>query len=134
MLTSAEPNSTDQLYFTPCSKEPLEALRKLASAARKVGAKLKGLAEKFKQKRKAKKDAKSGHSDQKQKPKHEDDHDGAEKEKRQKEEKDKKNQELLAKAQAELPRKICAVLARGTRGITLQARLAIWRVQYRLTS
>jgi Domain of unknown function (DUF4157) len=34
-------------------------LKKLASAARKVGARLKGLAEKFKSKRKAKKDAKS---------------------------------------------------------------------------
>jgi len=42
-------------------------LKKLASAARKVGAKLKGLAEKFKSKRKAKKDAKAG--------KHHDEHD-----------------------------------------------------------
>ena len=40
-------------------------LKKLASAARRVGAKLKGLAEKFKSKRKAKKDARSpkGHHD-----------------------------------------------------------------------
>jgi len=45
-------------------------LKKLASAARKVGAKLKGLAEKFKSKRKAKKDAKAGKQ-------HHDEHDGA---------------------------------------------------------
>src|SRR6185369_4084780 len=45
-------------------------LKKLAGAARKVGAKLKGLAEKFKSKRKAKKDAKAAKH-------HRDDHDGS---------------------------------------------------------
>src|SRR5262249_59958522 len=56
-------------------------LKKLASAAREVGAKLKGLAEKFKAKRKAKKDAKAKkHHDEHDGPggpkKHHDDHDG----------------------------------------------------------
>jgi len=58
-------------------------LKKLASAARKVGAKLKGMADKFKAKRKAKKDAKAKkHHDDHDGPsgkqkKHHDDHDGA---------------------------------------------------------
>jgi len=57
-------------------------LKKLASAARKVGAKLKGLAEKFKSKRKAKKDAKAGkhhdeHDGASSKKHHDDEHDGA---------------------------------------------------------
>jgi len=56
-------------------------LKKLASAARKVGSKLKGLAEKFKAKRRAKKDAKAGkqHHDEHDGPngkQHHDEHDG----------------------------------------------------------
>ncbi|HSS83526.1 MAG TPA: hypothetical protein VLL30_07080, partial [Reyranella sp.] len=125
-------------------------LRKLASAARKVGAKLKGLAAKFKSKRKAKQDAKAPkqhhdnhdgnapkqHQHDDKSPKKHDDHD----EQRgsadhgKKEQKDKRNQEILAKAQRELPPKIRAVVGRGTRGIVLKGRLAIWRMQYRLTS
>lgn len=103
-------------------------LRKLASAARKVGAKLKGLAEKFKAKRKAKKDHHDEH-EAKKRHEHEDKSAGDEKEK-----KDQRNREILVKAQRELPAKIRAVLAKGTRGVVLKARLAIWRVQYRLTS
>jgi hypothetical protein len=120
-------------------------LKKLASAARKVGAKLKGLAEKFKNKRKAKKDAKAAkkhHDDHdgpngkkhKDKDKDDDDHNKSDRERKKKEEKGKKNQEILAKAQRELPSKIRAVLGKGTRGLVLKGRLAIWRAQYRLTS
>jgi hypothetical protein len=124
-------------------------LRKLASAARKVGGKLKGLAEKFKAKRKAKKDARAKHHDEhdphgkkrdhdghgdKKKDKHDDDHAKAEKEKKQKEEKDKKNQEILAKAKQELPPKIRKVLDRGIRGVLLKARLGMWKLQYRLSA
>lgn len=115
-------------------------LKKLMSAARKVGAKLKGLAEKFKAKRKAKKDAKAkkhhdehdGHGDKK-KDKH-DDHDQGDKERKKKEEKDKKNQEILAKAQRELPPKIHAALQKRPGKLMFRARLAAWRLQYRLTS
>src|SRR6185295_7328753 len=119
-------------------------LKKLASAAKKVGGKLKGMADKFKAKRKAKKDAKAakkakqkGHDDHdhkhKDKDKH-DDHAKSDKEKKKKEEKDKKNQEILAKAQRELPPKIQAALAKRPGMLSFKARLLLWKVQYKLTS
>jgi hypothetical protein len=110
-------------------------LKKLASAARKVGAKLKGLAEKFKAKRRAKKAAKehpgrqNGKPNQKPGDKGDDDRG-----KNRQEQKDKRNREILAKAQRELPAKISAVVSKGTRGVILRGRLAIWRAQYRLSS
>jgi len=155
-------------------------LKKLASAARKVGAKLKGLAEKFKSKRKAKKDAKAGkhhdeHDGASSKKHHDDEHDGAspkkhhddehdaagpkthkdhdehegsngkktkkddehdknKKERQKKEDKDKKNQEILDKASRELPPKVQAALKKQPGKLMFRARLALWRVQYRLTS
>ena len=117
-------------------------LKKLASAARKVGAKLKGLAEKFKARRKAKRDAKAA-----RKAKDHDGPDGAdpgkrkddqrtkdEKERKKQEEKDRKNKEILAKAQRELPPKINAALQKKPGKLMFRARLAAWRLQYRLTS
>jgi Domain of unknown function (DUF4157) len=109
-------------------------LKKIAGAARKVGAKLKGLAEKFKLKRKAKRDAKAA--------KHHDEHDAGKNkdgehnkgDKAQKEEKEKKNQETLAKAERELPPKIQAALQKRPYKGTFRARLLAWRVQYKLTS
>jgi voltage-gated potassium channel Kch len=120
-------------------------LKKLASAARRVGAKLKGLAEKFKSKRKAKRDAKAPrkhHDDHDTKsPKHSDDHEPKKHDEHDpkkaddaKAQKGKRNRELLEKAQRELPAKIRATLAKGTKGVVLKGRLAIWRLQYRLTS
>jgi len=111
-------------------------LKKLAGAARKVGAKLKGLAEKFKLKRKAKKDAKAArHHDERDGKKSKDgDHNKGDKEQRKKEEKDKKNQEILAKAQRELPPKIAGALAKRPGFLSFKARLLFWKAQYRLTS
>src|SRR5262249_2675870 len=93
--------------------------KKLASAARKGGAKLKGLAEKFKSKRRAKKNA----DDQRTKD---------EKERKKQEEKDRKNKEILAKAQRELPPKINAALQKKPGKLMFRARLAAWRLRYRL--
>ena len=112
-------------------------LKKLASAARKVGAKLKGMADKFKAKRKAKKDAKAkkhhdDHDTKKQKDK-DNDHAKSDKDKK-KEEKDKKNQEILAKAQSELPPKIQSALAKRPNKLVFRGRLMAWRIQYKLTS
>jgi hypothetical protein len=134
-------------------------LKKLMSAARKVGAKLKSMAEKFKAKRKAKKDAKAAknakqdHDGPGGPGRHKKDHDGpdgpngkkkkdkddgdqakSEKDKKKKEEKDKKNQEILAKAQRELPPKIQAALKKRPGKLMFRARLTAWRIQYRLTS
>ncbi len=107
-------------------------LKKLASAARKVGAKLKGLAEKFKGGRKAK----AG--------KHHDEHDGKkhqehdEKNKRndhdEKKREDEKKQERLNKAVQELPPKITAALANRPSRLTFKGKLLWWRTQYRLTA
>jgi Skp family chaperone for outer membrane proteins len=110
-------------------------LKKLANAARKVGAKLKGLAEKFKAKRDAK-TTKKHHDehDSRGEKKAEDDHDKSDKERKKKEEKDKKNQETLAKAQRELPSKINGALQKRPGKLMFRARLAAWRLQYRLTS
>jgi hypothetical protein len=131
-------------------------LKKLMSAARKVGAKLKSMAEKFKAKRKAKRDAKApakhhGDHDGPGGPKKHKDHDGpdgssAKKKKddkddhgktgkdREQDKKDKKNQEILAKAARELPPKIHSALAKRPNKLVFRARLAAWRLQYRLTS
>jgi len=112
-------------------------LKKLASAARKVGAKLKGLAEKFKAKRNAKKDAKA--------KKHHDDHDGNKshgdphkhpdeksksKEERHKEEIAKK----VERAERELPPKVRSLLAKRPSRIRAKAAFLLWRAQYGLRS
>ncbi len=46
----------------------------------------------------------------------------------------RQKQERLRRAQRELPARIRPMLQRGARPIVLRARLAIWRVQYRLSS
>jgi Skp family chaperone for outer membrane proteins len=111
-------------------------LKKLASAARKVGAKLKGLAEKFKSKRKAKKDAKAGKQHDEHEAKKHQEHD--EKNKRndhdEKKREDEKKQERLNKAVQELPPKITAVLAKRPGRLMFRGRLLLWRTQYRLTA
>ena len=108
-------------------------LKKLASAARKVGAKLKGLAEKFKAKRKAKRDAKAS-------KKHHDEHDGPgtnkqkeheAKDKNQKEDEDKQTR-LAAAARAIRP-KLAALIAKQPSKLRVRGQLVVWKVRHRLT-
>jgi voltage-gated potassium channel Kch len=127
-------------------------LKKLVSAARKVGAKLKGLAEKFKAKRKAKKDAKSPkkHHDEHASPKkHHDHHDTASSKshhgddgkpnqdhngKKSKEEKKKEEiAKRVEKAQRELPPKVRRLLAGKPSKLRVRAQFALWKVTYRLS-
>ncbi|HEX7841730.1 MAG TPA: DUF4157 domain-containing protein [Kofleriaceae bacterium] len=114
-------------------------LKKLASAARKVGAKLKGLAEKFKAKRKAKRDAKSAkkHHDEHHgpdgKPKaHHDEHD---KKPDKGKEKDKK-EDTPAQKQARLDAAIAEVKGlmskRQRLSLLLRARLLLIRRKFKL--
>jgi len=116
-------------------------LKKLASAAKKVGAKLKGLAEKFKAKRKAKKDAKSPkkHHDEHDGPggkKHKEDHDGK-KRGDDKSKEERRNEEIAKKverAERELPPKIRSLLAKRPSRIRARATFLLWRAQYGLKS
>ena len=57
-----------------------------------------------------------------------------ERRRREREERDRQNRERLARAASELPGKIRPLLSRGTPGLFLRARLAIWRLQYRLSA
>jgi hypothetical protein len=102
-------------------------LKKLASAARKVGAKLKGLAEKFKAKRKAKKDAKA--------KKHHDDHDA--KDKDHGKDKDKKKEEdkrkRLADAVRDIRPKLAALIAKQPSKLRVRGQLLAWKLRHRLT-
>jgi voltage-gated potassium channel Kch len=103
-------------------------LKKLASAARKVGAKLKGLAEKFKAKRKAKKDAKAGN--------HHDEHEAKkphEHEEKDKKESDKDKQKRLSDAVRTINPKLAALIARQPSAAQVRAKLASWKIQYHLT-
>jgi hypothetical protein len=115
-------------------------LKKLASAARKVGAKLKGLAEKFKTKRKAKHDAKvpkthhEGHGEHHEGP---GDHDQrSHDERKKKEEKDKKNEETAAQKQARLDAAVAEVkglMSKHQRlSLLLHARLLLIRRKFKL--
>jgi hypothetical protein len=108
-------------------------LKKLASAARKVGAKLKGMAEKFKAKRKAKKDAKAKphHDEHEAKKEHKHDDEGKHDAKKRE---DEKKQEKLNKAVQELPPKIAAALAKRPSKLAFRAKLLWWRTQYGLTA
>ncbi|MGH2906820.1 MAG: hypothetical protein ACRDKI_08620 [Solirubrobacterales bacterium] len=106
-------------------------LRKLASAARKVGAKLKGLAEKFKAKRKAKHDAKAHRADDAKAPnKH--DHDGDPDKKNSKD----KKEETAAQKQARLDAAVAEVKGlmskRQRLSLLLRARLALIRRKHKL--
>jgi hypothetical protein len=111
-------------------------LKKLASAAKKVGAKLKGIAEKFKAKRKAKKDAKAAkkHHDEHDGPggkKKDKDHDGNAKSKE-----EKRKEEItkrVEKAQRELPPKVRSLLARKPSKLRVRAQFALWKLTYRLS-
>lgn len=112
-------------------------LKKLASAARKVGAKLKGMAEKFKAKRAAKKAAKADKHARKadehaRKPdeharKPDDKHKSAE------EQRKEEIQKRVEKAQRELPPKVNALLAKKPSRLRVLAQFAVWRMTYRLS-
>jgi hypothetical protein len=97
-------------------------LKKLMSAARKVRAKLKGMAEKFKAKRKAKKDAKA--------EKKHDEHDAKDKDKDKKEE-DK--QKRLADAARAIRPKLAALIDKRPSKLRVRAQLAVWKLRHRLT-
>jgi hypothetical protein len=104
-------------------------LRKLASAARKVGAKLKGLAAKFKSKRKAKQDARA--------PKQHHDHDDHNGKPHKETDKGKdKKEETAAQKQARLDKAVAEVkglMAKRQRlSLLLRARLALLRRKYKL--
>jgi hypothetical protein len=113
-------------------------LKKLASAARKVGAKLKGMADKFKAKRKAKKDAKAkkkhdehdGHGGKPQKP--HDEHD-----KKSDKAKEKGKEETPAQKQAHLDAAVAEVkrITKGGKRIGLLLRARLWGIKrkYKLT-
>ncbi len=106
-------------------------LRKLASAARKVGAKLKNLAQKFMKRRQARKGPRKRESgDDANRPRQPDDHArGSEKQK-----KDEENRKILDKAKRELPPKIRQLTRQGVKEGRLKTQLAAWRSQYRLSS
>lgn len=57
-----------------------------------------------------------------------------ERRRREREARDRRNRERLARAARELPGRIRPLLARGIPRLLLRARLAIWRVQYRLSA
>lgn len=100
-------------------------LKKLRSAARKVGRKLKGLAQKFKNRRKGKKKRKKDKKDK----------DSRDPKKKSKEEREKeKVKERVDKAKRELPPKVQKLLAKRPSQIRLRAQLAVWCVQYRMRS
>ncbi|NET62575.1 MAG: hypothetical protein F6K47_42725, partial [Symploca sp. SIO2E6] len=88
---------------------------KIAKAARKVAGKLKGLAKSLMKRFKGKK----GKKGKKNKDKKEKD-------------KNSQNQEKLDRAVRELQPKIGAMLRRGASSMHLRAKLAMWRVKYRL--
>jgi hypothetical protein len=124
-------------------------LKKLMSAARKVGAKLKGLAEKFKAKRKAKKDAKAAknhhdehdvpggkkhkaHNEQDAKAAQEDkSQDGKEKSKQEK--RKEEIQKRIEKAERELPPKIIGLISKRPSKLRVRAQFAIWKLTYKLS-
>ncbi len=106
-------------------------LKKLASAARKVGARLKGLAEKFKAKRKANQGGKNNdhHGNKDHDKKKDDDHPSSEN--------DKKKDEIAKKverAERELPSKIRSLLAKRPSRVRVKATFLLWRAQYGLKS
>ena len=53
---------------------------------------------------------------------------------REREERERRNRERLARASRELPGRIRPLLRRGIPSLVLRARLAIWRIQYRLSA
>jgi len=101
-------------------------LKKLASAARKVGAKLKGLADKFKAKRKAKKDAKA-----KKKHEHDATHKDKDHDKDNKRKEDKQNR--LADAARAIRPKLAALIEKRPSKLRVRAQLAVWKLRHRLT-
>ena len=58
----------------------------------------------------------------------------ADRKRREQAEEERRNREKLDKAKRELPAKIVPLLRRGTSGLILRARLAVWRLQYRLSA
>ena len=58
----------------------------------------------------------------------------ADRRRREQAEQDRRNKERLDKAKRELPGKISPLLRRGSSGLILRARLAVWRLQYRLSA
>jgi hypothetical protein len=115
-------------------------LKKLASAARKVGAKLKGLAAKFKSKRKAKRDAqapKKQHHDphdahDKTAQKKHDEHDEAHKDNKD-EKKEADKQKRLAEAGRAIRPKLAALIAKRPSKLRVRGQLVVWKLRYRLT-
>src|SRR6185295_17631231 len=95
-------------------------LKKLASAAKKVGGKLKGMADKFKAKRKAKKDAKAA---KKAKQKGHDDHDHKHKDKDKHDDKNKHNsdKENQRRDQADVRRAAKQAAAKGWSKVKAEA-------------
>jgi hypothetical protein len=108
--------------------------QKLKGAGKKVGQKLRGGMEKVRDKFGKLKEKFFGNKDEKgdKDKKGRDKADHAQKEN--KENRDRKNQEKLDKAIRELRPKVAALLQRGVSNIRLRAQLAIWRVQYGLSS
>jgi hypothetical protein len=111
-------------------------LKKLASAARKVGAKLKGLAEKFKRKGVANGKSKQPHDAHGAKaPSQHDDEPHKDKpggkDKDQKKEADK--QKRLADAVQAIRPKLAALIAKQPSKLRVRAQLAVWKLRYRLT-
>jgi hypothetical protein len=106
-------------------------LKKLASAARKVGAKLKGLADKFKAKRKAKKDAKAKKKHDEHDAKHKDK--GHDKDKDHDKDKEEDKQKRLADAARAIRPKLAALIEKRPSKLRVRAQLAVWKLRHRLT-
>lgn len=105
--------------------------KKVGKALKKAGSRVRGALTKGRKKfsdwrarRKARKEAKKGKD-----PKA----DATRRRKEKEEAKKKRLEERIKRARTELPSKIGAVLQRGATGVLLRARLAIWRLRYRLT-
>jgi hypothetical protein len=90
--------------------------RKLKAAARKIGRKLKAAGRKIKQKLSRKKKGAKGKG----------------KDKSKKKSKEQERRERLDRAVRELRPRLRSMLGRGVPGVLLRARLAVWRVSYRL--
>jgi hypothetical protein len=115
---------------------------KIKEIAKKIGNKVKKVVKKLGKKFGKLKDKffgkKGGKVEKNKGRRHESDHDRTQEnldhKQREKQERDRQNQERLAKAKRELPGKIQPLLKRGVGGILLKARLAAWRIQYRLSA
>jgi Domain of unknown function (DUF4157) len=122
-------------------------LKKLASAARKVGAKLKGLAAKFKRKGKGKHDPKrpKPHHDEHhaKSPKEHDDHDGESHKNADKSDgkagdqstgkKEEDKQRRLADAVRLIRPKLAALIAKRPSKLRVRGQLVVWKLRHRLT-